>query len=190
MNRVDPSDASLVTSAISGDQVAFERLIRRHIRAAYATAIALTRSPQDAEDVCQEALVTAYHRLSECRGPDRFRQWLIQIVRNRAHNYRRHEALRETVALDVAPEAAARDSPGQDVERRELRAQLLTALQVLSPTQRAVVVLHDLEGLTHREIGESLGVSELMARRHLTEARRKLRSVLSQMPGCEQPRLT
>jgi RNA polymerase sigma-70 factor (ECF subfamily) len=177
--RVTSPDALLIAATLRGDQTAFERLIRRHFRAVYATALALTGLPADAEDVCQEALVTAYYRLADCRKRDRFGQWLLQIVRNRAHNYRRREALRATLPLHAHIEDARRAAPSQDLERAELREYLIEALNTLTGAQRAVVVLHDLEGFTHREIGEALDISELMARRHLSDARRKLRLVLA-----------
>ncbi len=190
--EVDPSDAlldaELVARAVGRDQAAYERLIRRHFRVAFSTAIALTGSPQDAEDVCQDALVRAYDRLAECRAPDRFRAWLIQIVRNRAHNHRRRESVRAATPLDVGWESPVRESPAHDVERAELRTRLTAALATLSPVQRAVVLLHDLEGCTHREISAGLAISEVMARRHLSDARRRLRGVLGSRADIEPAR--
>ena len=176
---MDHSDAVLVTAALKGDDGAYERLVRRHVGAVYVVALALTGSPQDAEDVCQDALITAYDRLRECRWPERFRAWLAQIVRHRAHNHRRWAALRRGLAIEHALGVAGDQNPHEDAERAELRAQLLRALDTLSATQREVVVLHDLEDLTHGEVAAALHISELMSRRHLSDARRKLRERLA-----------
>ncbi|HEU0299400.1 MAG TPA: RNA polymerase sigma factor [Longimicrobium sp.] len=179
------SDAALVARALAGDADGFQTLVHRHFRAAYAVALALTREPADAEDVLQDALVRAYERLADCRQPERFGAWLAQIVRNRARNrlaYFRLRRAQPIFAADARP--AAGPSPHADAERAELRRALLSALGGLRPAQREVVMLHDLEGMTHGEIAALVGCSEVMSRRHLSDARRVLRRVLAdRYPG-------
>ena len=173
------SDASLVRKARRGDAVAFEGLVRRHYRAAYSVALAILGSAMDAEDVCQEAFVRALERLEDCRNPGRFIAWLMQIVRNRARNYIDYRRVRETVDLDKVA-ASGGDRADKGVEQAELRDTLQEALSELTELQRQVVLLHDLEGWKHREIAESLDVSEVASRQHLLNARRKLRELLGQ----------
>ena len=131
----------------------------------------------DAEDVCQEAFVRALERLEDCRSPRKFAAWLLQIVRNRARNYIDYRRVRETVDLDKIP-ATGGDKTDRAVERAELRGTLRQALAQLTELQRQIVLLHDLEGWKHREIGESLDVSEVASRQHLLNARRTLRELL------------
>ena len=80
------TDALLVRRARRGDAAAFEALVRKHYRAAYAIAFGVLGSAMDAEDACQDAFVKALERLDEIRDPNRFGPWLQQIVRNRARN--------------------------------------------------------------------------------------------------------
>lgn len=176
-----PSDAQLVDRARRGDVAAFEALVRRYLRPAYAVALAGTREPADAEDVCQDAFVAALERLEECREPERFAGWLIEIVRNRARDAARRRRVRAADPLDAATEPVSPDDPSVAAERAELRHSLLAALETLTDRQREIVLLHDLEGWRHREIGERLGVSAGAARVHLHHARRALRAVLA--PG-------
>lgn len=171
-------DARLVQRAREGDSSAFEELVRRHLRAAYAVALACIGNPADAEDVCQDAFVTALERLDECRKPDRFAAWLMQIVRNRAHSLGRYRAVRQAMPLEDALSATASDDPARDVERAEVQRRLTEALEVLTEVQREIVLLHDLEGWRHREIGERLGLPEGTVRAHLFHARRALRAKL------------
>lgn len=174
------SDAALVARALAGDADAFETLVRRHFRAAYAVALAFTREPADADDVCQDAFVRAYERLGDCRQPDRFGAWLAQIVRNRARNRLAYFRIRRALPLASAEDrASTRASPSADAEREELRRALLSALGRLPSIQREVVMLHDLEGMKHGEIAELVGCSEGMSRRHLSDARRVLRRELA-----------
>ncbi|HEU0053330.1 MAG TPA: sigma-70 family RNA polymerase sigma factor, partial [Longimicrobium sp.] len=166
------SDAALVARARRGDALAFDALVRRHMRAAYAVALAGVGEPADAEDVCQDAFVSALERIEDCREPEKFAGWLLQIVRNRAHNHRRYRAVRDALPLEAAERAGGRgDTPLRHAERGELQAHLLAALARLPLKQREIVMLHDVEGLKHAEIGARLGISEVAARVHLHHAR-------------------
>jgi RNA polymerase sigma-70 factor (ECF subfamily) len=166
----------LVQRARAGDGPAFEELVRGHYRAAYATARALTGNAMDAEDVVQDSFIRALERLDDCE-PDRFAGWLLAIVRNRAHNVREREQVR--AGADVAEvDPAGPDRADRRTERGDLRAALEEALSELSPAQQEVLLLHDMDGWRHREIAEALGISEVMARQHLFQARKRLRELL------------
>jgi RNA polymerase sigma-70 factor (ECF subfamily) len=166
--------AALVTRAKHGDAAAFDQLVRLHLRAAYAVALAVMNRPSDAEDVAQDAFVAALERLDDCREPARFSGWLLAIVRHRALHAlerRRHRDPVEDVDRSIA--VAAPDAM--------LRDRLLAALARLQPAQREVVLLHDLDGWTHAEIAAALGLSEVHCRQHLFTARRALRAELSSL---------
>lgn len=171
-------DTRLIELALQGHTRSYEALVRNHLRRAYAVALAETGEPADAEDVCQDAFVVVLERLEECRDPARFTGWLLEIVRNRARDARRHREVRTTLPIEAAPHDAA-NSPSHDAERAEMRAFLRTALETLTDRQREVFLLHDLEGWKHREIGEQLGLSAGAARVHLHHARRALRALLA-----------
>jgi len=132
----EPPVAELVARARRGDPSAFDQLVRRHLRAAYAVALAVLGRPADADDVAQEAFVAALERLDDCREPARFSGWLIRIVRNRALHALEKRKLRDP--RDEAGEVAAPGTAGDVV----LRAHLLAALATLSTVQREIVLLH------------------------------------------------
>ena len=171
------TDAELVEGSRLGDATAFDALVRRYARAAFAVALSATRDDQDAEDVCQDAFVRALERLEECRRPSQFAGWLLAIVRNRAQNARRRERVRRAAPLETV-ELANRDSPAHDAERSELRARLTDALGTLTVAECDVVLLHDLEARTHREIADALGITEVSSRQRLFQARKRLREQL------------
>jgi RNA polymerase sigma-70 factor (ECF subfamily) len=170
----EPPIAELVARARRGEPHAFDALVRRHLRAAYAVALAVLGRPHDAEDVAQDAFITALDRIDTCRDPARFSGWLIQIVRNRALNALEKRKLRDTT--DHVPGETSADPT--DVV---LRARLLAALATLSPVQREIVLLHDLDEWTHAEIAEALGLTETNCRQHLFSARRVLRVELTSL---------
>lgn len=169
----------LVTRAKAGDGEAFEALVRLHLRAAYTVALGVTNDPADAEDVVQDSFVAALERIEDCHDPDRFSGWLMSIVRNRALNLRRSQAVRTTSPLEDVVSAASTSNPESDAARTLLRDDLTAALGELTETQRSVVLLHDLEGYKHREIGATLGISEGASRFHLSTARAILRAKLN-----------
>jgi len=170
-------DGALVRRAREGDRDAFGLLVERYMRTAYAVALSVTKSHEDAEDAAQEAFVVALERLDDCRSPEKFGGWLLTIVRNRARNLLRRETIRAT---DPVPETASTGRPGPDreAETAELRSLLRDAIGELPEAQRVVLVLHDLEGWKHREIAEHLGLPAGTVRSHLHHARRGLRRLL------------
>lgn len=179
----EEATATLVQQARGGSARAYEVLVRRHLRAAYAVALAVLKVPAEAEDVAQEALVVAWEQLSECRQPEAFSGWLVNIARNQARN----ALARRKVRSDFAAKPPGDDAPGEPVTAAvDAREQLLRALEALDERQREVVLLHDLEGWSHAEIGEALALSEVNSRQLLFSARKAMRAALSpQEPGHE-----
>lgn len=171
-------DGALVRRAREGDREAFGLLVERYMRTAYAVALSVTKSHEDAEDAAQEAFVVALERLDDCRSPEKFGGWLLSIVRNRARNLLRRETIRAT---EPVPETASTSRPGPDreAETAELRSLLRDAIGELPEAQRVVLVLHDLEGWKHREIADHLDLPAGTVRSHLHHARRGLRRLLS-----------
>lgn len=181
---LDPTDATLVARTRDGDASALETLVRRHYRAAYAVALAQTANHADAEDVCHDAFVRATARLGECKQPDRFAQWLCAIVRNHARNVVSKGIVRRAQPLESAVVPSA-ENPSRDAERAELRERLTQALSTLSPVQREVVLLHDLDGWEHDDIAVVIGTSSGMSRQHLFKARKRLREELGAFNSSE-----
>ena len=178
--------ARLVKQALKGESQAFEALAQAFLRPAYSTALSVVGRPADAEDVAQDALVRALQRLETCRKPKAFGAWLRRIVKNESKNWVRRRGLRDVGgAGDVSGESGAvrhggggRAAQRGDEHRVGIRDELVQALNTLSPIQREVLLLHDLEGCTHPEVASLLSLSVLMSRQHLFKARKKLREVL------------
>lgn len=181
--RAAETDAELVERVRAGDERAFEQLVRRHLRMAHAVARSkLSGDSDDADDVCQEAFLTALKRIEDCKNPERFGAWLASIVRNKAHNFRSYLAVRQAAPLDSVASIRSSDDTSGEVERHELEAGIREAMDHLTELQRAVFVRFDLEGWNHGEIAEELGISPGACRVHLHAARRTLRDRLAAFP--------
>ena len=170
-----PADErALVLAAQRGEREAFSELVRTHERRAYAVARAIVVNHEDAEDAVQEAFLHAYRALHRFLPDQAFGAWLHRIVANAALDITRRRKVRDA---DELPESVA--SPFRDpAEASELRRRLQEALESLPARQRAVIVLHDVEGFKHSEIGVTLGIPEGTERSDLHYARSHLREVL------------
>lgn len=175
----EPTDAEAIALAIAGDQDAFAVLVRRYVWAARAVAHAIVRSEADADDAVQDGLLLAYQKLHTARCPDRFRAWLLRIVRNRAYNMREWQRVRSHPGLRAGGTVPSADDPACGAERSQARGAILAALGRIKPVQAKAVWLHDVEGFTHREIAALLRTSEAMSRKHLMQARACLRRELA-----------
>jgi RNA polymerase sigma-70 factor, ECF subfamily len=169
------SISSLVLRARSGDREAFTVLAQTFMRPSYLVALSVLGRTTDAEDAAQEGIITAFERIDDCREPERFAAWVMQIVRNRARNSRESRRHRDVPRDPDPPEQLTEEAPNNELI---LRGALLSAIRRLPPVQGEIVLLHDLEGWTHAEIAEAVGVSEVMSRQHLFLARRELRTLL------------
>ena len=167
-------ERTLVLAAQGGDDTAFAALVRLHQQRAYAVARAIAATHEDAEDAVQEGFLHAYRALDRFRPEQPFGAWLHRIVANAALDLARRRKVR---AAEELPDSVA--SPFRDpAETSDLRQRLTRALALLGDRQRAVIVLHDVEGFKHAEIGVMLGIPEGTARSDLHHARALLRRAL------------
>jgi len=175
------TDAELVAQVRQANRAAAGTLAQRYLRGCRAVALAIVGEIAAAEDVSQEAFVYAIDHIDDCRDPARFGAWLRQVVRSTARNHLRHARLRRTEPLYESTAASAAESPADAAERGDISHRLLAALSVISEDRREVVLLHDLEGWTHKEIGERMGIPAGTVRSHLHFARRELRELLKEL---------
>lgn len=172
---------ALVARARSGDQEAFEELVRDTYDETYTLAYRLTGDEEDARDVVQESYLRAYRGLKRFRGDAQFTTWLYRITANCANTYlgkrgrRRTDELSDDLQLaDTSPDT----DPAARADATLLRDRLEIALEQLPPKLRAVVVLRDVYDLPHEAIAAELGISESAAKVRLHRARRKLRETM------------
>ena len=177
--RIPDEERALVRAAKSGDQDAFSGLVRLHQRRAYLVARAIVTVHEDAEDALQDGFVRAFQALDRFDPAQSFGAWLNKIVANAALDLTRRRKVRNTEELTDALRSPFRDP----AESAELSERLTAALATLAERPRSVIVLHDVEGYTHVEIGEMLGIPGGTARSDLHHARQKLRELLKDLRG-------
>jgi RNA polymerase sigma-70 factor (ECF subfamily) len=176
--RVQPDDDELVARARRGDRDAYGELVWRHQDNVYSLAMRLV-GPDLAADVAQEALIRAWRALPRFRGEASFATWLHRITVNAAWTQRKRAARHQGAPLEDRFED---EGPGPEVagEMADLRSRLRAAIGRLSPGQRTVLVLRDVEGWSHAEVAGELGITQPTAKVRLHRARKRLRVLLEE----------
>ena len=177
-------DGMLIRRAQAGDAEAFGELVRRYMRRAYFSALALVGSREDALDLSQEAFARAF-RARRTLDPDRpFYAWLYQILRRLCFNFlrdRRHRRAQLAAAGGwLADQAASRAAPDPDraLELGETQRRVAAAIDRLPAREREVLALREFEGLAYREIAQLVGVPAGTVMSRLYSARQRLAQVL------------
>lgn len=171
--RLEPSEREDILRRAAD----FDALVREHREAVYRIAARMTRRHEDADDLVQETFLRAYQSLGQFRGDSTASTWLYRIVTNLALNHLRRRARFQRFATLFRRET---DAVSQEpVDADETKRAVRVALDSLPASQRAVVVLFDMEGLSAAEISGILDVPEGTVRSRLHHARRHLRKRLS-----------
>ena len=196
-------DAQLVRLAKAGELSAFETLVQRHERTAYSLARRMLQNEQDAEDVTQQAFLSALEHLAGFREEASFKTWLLRLATHAALKVIRKRKGLDTVSLEEATEGSEdvhsvphpefiadwRESPEQLVPRNETRRLLDEALAQLDEKHRLVFLLRDVEGMSVKETADALGLSESNVKVRLLRARLQLREHLTRALGDAQTQI-
>ena len=169
------NEPTLVVQARAGNQEAFAELVRRHGAQAYRIAFALLRNRSDAEDVVQDAFLTAFRSFATLKDPSAFRSWLNRIVVNRSRDLLRRRR-QEQESIPLLGQSMVNDSlPGRQIERTVALGQAIDSLPEL---HRLVILLYYSQGYSTGEIAETIDRPPGTVRRILSEAYKMLHSAL------------
>jgi RNA polymerase sigma-70 factor (ECF subfamily) len=198
------TDPMLVQAARTGDLDAFEELVNRHERRIYTLARRITANEHDAEDVTQEAFLSALEHLTDFREESSFGTWLSRIATHAALKIIRNRKGLPTVSIEEATEPSEetgplphpeyiadwRESPERLAQRNETARLIDDALEKLDEGHRLVFLLRDVEGLSVKETADALSLSEANVKVRLLRARLQLREHLTRAFGDDHKRVT
>jgi RNA polymerase sigma-70 factor (ECF subfamily) len=175
-------EADLVARTLSGERAAFGVLVERYAPQARRVARAVLGDPDEADDAAQDGFLSALVKLAQYDARRPFGPWLMRIVANAATDRRRRRQVRKVEPLDPGLVGGG-PRPDTDAVRNELGEHLRAALAELPARRRTAVVLFDVEGYSHAEIAEMLGIPEGTVRSEVFHARRRLRALLADWKG-------
>jgi RNA polymerase sigma-70 factor (ECF subfamily) len=174
------TELDLVERCRRGELGAFETLYRQHSGRLFSLAVRMLGNPADAEDLLQEIFLSAHRKLESFRGESALGTWLYRLATNQILDHVRSRAARTGQMTDGLDDATLlADASGHRLADRAIaRVDLERALAELPEGCRAAFVLHDVEGLEHKEVSEVLGIAEGTSKSQVHKARLRLRGLL------------
>ena len=174
------AELDLVDRCRRGELGAFEELYRAHSGRLFSLAVRMLGNPADAEDQLQEIFLSAHRKLDSFRGESALGTWLYRLAMNQILDHVRSRAARTGQLTDGLDDTSLlADAGGHRLADRAIdRIDLERALAELPEGCRAAFVLHDVEGLEHREVSEVLGIAEGTSKSQVHKARLRLRGLL------------
>ncbi|HTI71991.1 MAG TPA: sigma-70 family RNA polymerase sigma factor [Candidatus Limnocylindria bacterium] len=180
-------DEELVRWSQQGEAEAFEELVHRHRDKTYARALMMLRNEDEANDVSQEAWVKAWQRINQFQGESSFATWMTRIVINLCLDQLRKQKRARVDSIEEMEEESGGverqlpvtvTNPTEGLEKDELRRRIDEAMGKLTDAHRAVLVMHEFEGMEYKEIAKKVGISIGTVMSRLFYARRRLATLL------------
>lgn len=177
---VEPDDRQLVETIRGGDAEAFETLIRRKTTKVYSLCYRIIGNSEDAKDISQLVFIKLWENLEKYDPQYAFDTWLYRMVTNVAIDFMRNKQSRDNAVnsnLRLVKTSIDADQ-GTIVQRKEVESVFNTVAQVLSPKQKTIFVMNQMEDLSSSEIAKVLGCRESTVRNHLFNARKLMQQQL------------
>ena len=183
---MESSDWELVQKCQAGEVSAFQQLAAKYHQKVYMLVLGLLHHREDALEVAQEAFFRAYRKIKSFKGGSSFYTWLYRIAVNAAIDFQRRRKknpldFREDMDAILEQHQETVRDPSHDLQNKELRENLIRAINDLTPDHKAVIVLRTIQGLSYKDIGEILGCSEGTVMSRLHYARKRLREKLGHL---------
>ena len=183
-------DKELVEKAKRGDTAAFDELVVKYSPKLYGLVYHMTSNHEDTNDLLQDIFAKAYRSLRRVRGKSAFYTWIYSISVNMTLNFLKKRNRQYKISLDDVDSAiefdkdyieqTSKSDPVRESDLRELQQRLNEAMLQLSDDHRAVVIMFDIQGMPHNEIGKILKVSPGTVRSRLFYAHRQLQNYLEE----------
>lgn len=172
---IESNDASLVKQCLEGNIKAFERLVDKHQKTVFNVALRIINDYAEAEDIAQTVFIRAYEKLASFDPKHKFFSWLYRMTVNESLN-----TLKQRKRITELNESfvSGDKTPEENYEENEMTQRVETALMLLEPEQRALIVLKHFQNMAYEEIGFIFDIPEKTVKSRLYSARQVLRTVL------------
>jgi RNA polymerase sigma-70 factor, ECF subfamily len=179
---VQPDDRLLVETIRGGDAEAFEQLVRRKTPKVYALCYRIIGNAEDAKDIAQLVFIKLWENLGKYDSAYAFDTWLYRMVTNVAIDFIRNRQSRENAVNSTLRlvRTSTDAEQGVVVQRKEIETVFNEVSAVLSPKQKTIFVMREMEDLPSAEIAKILGCRESTVRNHLFNARKLMQAQLKQ----------
>lgn len=186
-------DWAVVQKVKDGNVGAFDQLVQKYREHIFSVIYNLTSNREDASDLTQDTFIKAFQAIGRFKGKSSFFTWLYRIAINTTMTFLKKQGRRryinyenineEASSSEIVEKLTAKNRSEKGALVQELQEKLNESLQKLSPKHRAVVILHEIEGLEHAEIAEITKTSVGTVRSRLHYAKQQLQSYLQEYVG-------
>lgn len=170
-------ERTLVANAAAGDRTAARALYDAHVERVHRIAYRICGDPDVAQDLTQDVFIQLFRRLGQFRGESAFGTWVhrvaLTVCLNAMRKVKRFNEREESIDDALLP------ADGDGEVEPDLRDRLHAAIEALPEASRIALVMHTIEGYTHAEIGEALGIAEGTSKARVFDARARLRKALA-----------
>jgi RNA polymerase sigma-70 factor (ECF subfamily) len=174
-------EGELIDRVVAGEAAAERAFYDAHVDRVYRIAFRFTGDDDVAREVTQDTFIRAFDRIGTFRRQSSLGTWVHSITVSVALN--RMRTLRRTRGREAGLDEGLDVATSNRSAEPDLKERLAQAIDALAPGYRSVFLLHDVEGLTHAEIGITLGIEEGTSKAQLSRARLKLRAALADFAG-------
>ena len=172
----DNREADLVRACAAKDRRAQQTLYESFYGTMMGVCLRYSNNSDDASDILHEGFIKVFRHIGRYRPNTSLHAWIRRIMINTSIDYYRKAIRRRTEDIDVAYDISSKDA---DAVSRSSEQEILAAVQELSPAYRAVFNLYAIEGFSHKEIAQTLDITESTSRSNLVKARMKLKEALN-----------
>ncbi|MCK4436360.1 sigma-70 family RNA polymerase sigma factor [bacterium] len=186
---MDEKETLLVARSQEGDAEAFGELVSLYQKRIYDLAYQMVHNHADAEDIAQEVFIRLYKKIHKFKGRSSFLTWLYRMTMNVCKNYLRSRTANTLPfedAIGVQDLTMKRDNPAEELISKETNEAIGKAIDTLPFRHRMVIILHDIEGFSHKDISKIIGCSEGTVWSRLFYARKKLKEKLTNLLKSEK----
>jgi len=169
---------ALIKSCIEKDEAAFRKLVDRYADYAFSVAYRVVNNEEEAKDIVQESFISVWNNIDRFDAGRNFSNWLYRIIINKGYDSLRRMKLRMNHAEVNNPDFTgiiSDNNPEKKLDNEEIGRVIRLMTEKLSPKQKMVFILSELEGLSHDDISEITGMAKSSVKSNLNHARQKIR---------------
>lgn len=171
-------EAQMITGCLEGERWAQKKLYESHYGKMMGICLRYSNNGEDAKDILNEGFIKVFRYLHRYKIGTSLEGWIRRIMINTSIDFYRKAIRHRTEDIEYASNAKA---TGEDAISRYSAKEILSVIQTLPPSYRAVFNLYAIEGYSHKEVAAQLGISESTSRSNLVKARTKLKALLTEL---------
>jgi RNA polymerase sigma-70 factor (ECF subfamily) len=171
-------EKEIIEQCRKGNLQDFRKIVEYSSPMAFSMALRMLGDEDDAMDVVQESMITIWKKIKNINSSESFRSWMYRIVLNRCYDELRKRKRNQEIVADEAAwkflSESVAENPGKQADNREIAQVIMTLTGNLSPKQRAVFILTDIEEMTGDEVSSITGMSKMNIKANLHYARKRI----------------